>query len=136
MSVTAVDAQNTFTTTIMSKTAQLVATEVSEITREQSLALTRNLVRTSIASIAFVRGLLPDDDFKTINLSGLTVRQIVPNSPDAKLLIQWIEDGIFSALAKNYLDEGTLKSEIIAIVAVEIIFFSSSFLPRSDSRHL
>lgn len=91
----------------MSKVKQQVATEVSEITREQSLALTRNLVRTSIASIAFVRGLLPDDDFKTINLSGLTVRQIVPNSADAKLLIQWIEDGIFSALAKNYLDEGT-----------------------------
>jgi hypothetical protein len=76
-----------------------------QITREQSLVLTRNLLRTSIASICFFRNVLHESDFKQINLSGLSVRQLIPNSDDSKLLIQWIEEGVFAALSKNYLDE-------------------------------
>jgi hypothetical protein len=85
----------------MSKTTQKVA----ELSIEQSKVLTRNLLRTSLATICFFRGLLPDDCFRTHNLSGLSVRQLLPGNEQAQLLLSWLEEGVLQALAKGYLAE-------------------------------
>ena len=84
---------------------QKQATKTTELTIEQSLTLVRNLLRTSISTICFFRGLLPDDCFNMVKLSGLTIRQLLPENNDSKLILNWLEEGVFPSIAKKYIEQ-------------------------------
>ncbi len=62
-------------------------------------------MRTAISSIAYLRNLFPEDCFQERKLTGLTIRSLLPNKPEAMLLINWLERGVFDALDRNYLSD-------------------------------
>mmetsp|Transcript_27982 Transcript_27982/g.109902 ORF Transcript_27982/g.109902 Transcript_27982/m.109902 type:complete len:157 (+) Transcript_27982:321-791(+) len=62
---------------------------------EQSLTLTKNLVRTSISSIAYIRNLFPDDCFTEQHIGGMKLQKLTgSDNGEAKLLIKWLEQGV------------------------------------------
>ena len=85
-------------------TAEATATEV------QSLAVIRNLLRLVISQILYARGCLPESDFETKDVEGMRVGSLggPEISKTAETLIEWIEQGIFSALSKHFLEKAVL----------------------------
>lgn len=73
------------------------------VTYQQSLVLVRNLIRTAISSICYIRHLFPENNFVDRILSGLNIKTLLPNSPETKLVIDWLEQGVFDALEKKFL---------------------------------
>ena len=86
----------------------------TEITLERSEILTRNLIRSAIATLCWLRQIFPDICFEDKVMAGLTVKKF--RSPEASSLSpdhpmqlsnrvrEWIEEGVFEALRKRYLD--------------------------------
>ncbi|KAL9658557.1 hypothetical protein ABK040_006096 [Willaertia magna] len=74
-----------------------------QITHEESLTLVRNLMRTAISSISYLRNLFPEDCFQDRTISGIQIKSLIPSNPEAKTLIDWLEKGVFEALKKKYL---------------------------------
>ncbi|KAA6376868.1 MAG: putative meiotic specific asynaptic protein, partial [Streblomastix strix] len=84
-------------------TMQMQAIANQSVTEQQSLVLVRNLIRTAISSIAYIRHIFPEDCFSDRLLSGLSVKTLLPSSSESKLVMQWLEQGVFEALEKKYL---------------------------------
>lgn len=84
------------------KQARKVETEA--VTQVQSLALMKNLVRTAISSIAYLRNLFPESSFKNQRITGMHVKMLKASTDESRLLIKWMELGVFDALEKRFLD--------------------------------
>ena len=69
----------------------------------QSFTLVENLMRLTIANVAFLRNLLPSNCFQSATLSGVRVQRLVPGNREASVLSEWLENGVFDALRKRYL---------------------------------
>jgi len=83
------------------------------VNQAQSLAVMKNLLRSGIASIAYIRGLFPEDDFAERKIGDYNVKTIIPKQGnDAMVLNEWLEKGVFDALSKQYLD--TIVFEVFA----------------------
>jgi meiosis-specific protein len=72
-------------------------------------------VRISISSICYIRDLFPRDCFKNKQYGTVDIHQlqgarkeesgdVMVTHPDAFLLTQWLEQGVFTALEKEYLN--------------------------------
>ncbi|KAL0210898.1 hypothetical protein P9112_009196 [Eukaryota sp. TZLM1-RC] len=86
-------------------TAQAVRTSTESVTSGQSLILVRNLMRTAISSVCYLRNLFPEDCFEDRPLAGLTIKSLLSTVPEAKTIVSWLEYGVFEALQKKYLKE-------------------------------
>ena len=51
---------------------QAIKPQTKEITRQESQVLVRNLIRTSISTICYLRNLFPDESFQQRSLVGKT----------------------------------------------------------------
>jgi len=71
--------------------AQQLKTE--NVTAEQSVTLMKNLFRTSISTICYLRDLFPEDCFKEKRLTDITIQTLDPkcDNAEATLLIEWLE---------------------------------------------
>ncbi|KAG2375185.1 hypothetical protein C9374_010189 [Naegleria lovaniensis] len=85
----------------MSSTAQQSRTQ--SVTYEESLTLMRNLMRTAISSVCYLRNIFPEDCFQDKSLSGINIKSLQPANDEARTLIDWLEKGVFEALKKKYL---------------------------------
>eukprot|EP01119_Soliformovum_irregulare_P026254 TRINITY_DN9983_c0_g1_i1.p2 TRINITY_DN9983_c0_g1~~TRINITY_DN9983_c0_g1_i1.p2 ORF type:complete len:594 (+),score=203.61 TRINITY_DN9983_c0_g1_i1:2028-3809(+) len=72
-------------------------------TETQSLVMMRNLLRTAISTITYVRGLFPEDCFSDRLLAGVNIKSLLPTSEEANLLCRWLEEGVFEALNHKFL---------------------------------
>ncbi|KAH0790817.1 Hop1 [Histomonas meleagridis] len=88
----------------MTRLAQKTRQATDTCTEVQSMTLVRNIIRSSISSISYLRYLFPEDNFTDTNLAGLKIKSLVPNSnPEIEALTNWIEKGAFDALQHHYL---------------------------------
>lgn len=89
----------------MSKTRQKVRTV--GLNKVQSLTLLKNLVRTSVSCVSFIRNLFPEECFSAKDMSGVTINTLKRGSgnKDAEEMMNWLEQGVFEALEKEYLNE-------------------------------
>ncbi|KAJ3235191.1 HORMA domain-containing protein 1 [Chytriomyces hyalinus] len=86
------------------QTAASTTTATTTATRLESLQLTQNLLRSSIATIAYLRGLFPEQDFDQSLFNGMSLKRMkkgVSNRMDS--LCDALEAGCFDALQKGYL---------------------------------
>ena len=76
----------------------------------QSVALMRNLMRINVSQIVYTRGSFPASDFETRDVNMLRVQSLGGEhcSETAKTLISWLEDGIFDAISRGYLEKAIL----------------------------
>ena len=65
---------------MMRNVQQQQSVEQTNITRTQSISLVKNLIRTAISSIAYVRNLFPQDCFEERSLSGVNLQTLRPQS--------------------------------------------------------
>ena len=72
-------------------------------TAQESLVLVRNMMRTSVSTVAYLRGVFPDEAFGDRRVSGLNVKTLLPNCEDSRTVCDWLEKGVFDALQKQYL---------------------------------
>ena len=79
----------------------------------------RNLFRTTISSISYIRNLFPDNCFTDRILTGVPIKTLRPITDESKLMCKWLEEGVFDTLTKKYLktiifaieDEGNILKE-------------------------
>lgn len=76
-----------------------------EITEQESLLLTRNLLRIAIFNISYIRGLFPEKYFTDKNIPALEmkIKKLMPMDAESRRLIDWMEKGVYDALRKKYL---------------------------------
>ncbi|KAI3467705.1 hypothetical protein Pfo_024368 [Paulownia fortunei] len=77
----------------------------SEITEQDSLLLTRNLLRIAIFNISYIRGLFPEKYFndKSVPALDMKIKKLMPMDAESRRLIDWMEKGVYDALQKKYL---------------------------------
>ncbi|KAE9617359.1 putative HORMA domain, winged helix-turn-helix DNA-binding domain-containing protein [Lupinus albus] len=80
----------------------------AEITEQDSLLLTRNLLRIAIFNISYIRGLFPEKYFndKSVPALEMKIKKLMPLDADSRRLIDWMEKGtfrVYDALQKRYL---------------------------------
>ncbi|XP_075112407.1 meiosis-specific protein ASY1-like [Nicotiana tabacum] len=77
----------------------------SEITEQDSLLLTRNLLRIALFNITYVRGLFPENYFsdKSVPALEMKIKKLMPMDAESRRLIDWMEKGVYDALQKKYL---------------------------------
>ncbi|KAM0946583.1 putative HORMA domain-containing protein [Dioscorea sansibarensis] len=78
----------------------------SEITEQDSLLLTRNLLRIAIYNISYIRGLFPEKYFNDKSVPALgqmKIKKLMPMDAESRRLIDWMEKGVYDALQKKYL---------------------------------
>ncbi|KAG9139335.1 hypothetical protein Leryth_011333 [Lithospermum erythrorhizon] len=77
----------------------------AEITEQDSLLLTRNLLRIAIFNISYIRGLFPEKYFSDKNVPALEmkIKKLMPLDDESRRLIDWMEKGVYDALQKKYL---------------------------------
>ncbi|XP_004502295.1 meiosis-specific protein ASY1 [Cicer arietinum] len=77
----------------------------AEITEQDSLLLTRNLLRIAIFNISYIRGLFPEKYFndKTVPALEMKIKKLLPVDAESRRLIDWMEKGVYDALQKKYL---------------------------------
>ncbi|KAL7069057.1 HORMA domain-containing protein [Cryptosporidium serpentis] len=63
----------------------------------------RNTIRTAVSSVAYLRNLFDEEAFEDKNVSGLQLKVLRPFNKESKLILNWLEDGVFDALEKEYL---------------------------------
>jgi hypothetical protein len=66
-------------------------TQTSIPTEQQSLVMMRNLLRTAISSISYIRGLFDEHCFSDRVLTGVHIKTLDPKTPESKLLCKWLE---------------------------------------------
>ena len=68
------------------------------------MTLVKNILRTSISSIAYLRYLFPEESFQDTQLAGLKIKSLARKSnPEVSALCDWMEQGVFDAIEKKYL---------------------------------
>ncbi|KAI3985323.1 hypothetical protein MKX01_033637 [Papaver californicum] len=110
----------------------------SEITEQDSLLLTRNLLRIAIFNISYIRGLFPENYFndKLVPALEMKIKKLMPIDAESRRLIDWMEKGVYDALQNKYLK--TLLfciSEAIDGPMIEEYAFSFSY-SNSDSEEV
>ncbi|KAK2636789.1 hypothetical protein Ddye_031581 [Dipteronia dyeriana] len=77
----------------------------AEITEQDSLLLTRNLLRIAIFNISYIRGLFPEKYFndKSVPALEMKIKKLMPMDGESRRLIDWMEKGVYDALQKKYL---------------------------------
>ncbi|XAR48175.1 hypothetical protein NMG60_11030910 [Bertholletia excelsa] len=113
----------------------------SEVTEQDSLLLTRNLLRIAIFNISYIRGLFPEKYFndKSVPALEMKIKKLMPMDIESRRLIDWMEKGmlsVYDALQKKYLR--TLLfciCEAIEGPMIEEYAFSFSY-SSSDSREI
>ncbi|KAK3133778.1 hypothetical protein QOZ80_6AG0540890 [Eleusine coracana subsp. coracana] len=80
-------------------------TKEAEITEQDSLLLTRNLLRIAIYNISYIRGLFPEKYFndKSVPALEMKIKKLMPMDAESRRLIDWMEKGVYDALQKKYL---------------------------------
>ncbi|KAL3523167.1 hypothetical protein ACH5RR_016001 [Cinchona calisaya] len=110
----------------------------SEITEQDSLLLTRNLLRIAIFNISYIRGLFPEKYFndKSVPALEMKIKKLMPMDAESRRLIDWMEKGVYDALQKKY-----LKTLLFCVCEtfdgpmIEEYAFSFSY-PNSDSQEV
>ncbi|KAK9757182.1 hypothetical protein RND81_01G146300 [Saponaria officinalis] len=110
----------------------------AEITEQDSLLLTRNLLRIAIYNISYIRGLFPEKYFndKSVPALEMKIKKLLPLDAESRRLIDWMEKGVYDALQKKYLK--TLLFSICQAITgptIEEYTFSFSY-PNSDSQEV
>ncbi|GAB2220398.1 hypothetical protein Drorol1_Dr00008048 [Drosera rotundifolia] len=77
----------------------------SEITEQDSLLLTRNLLRIAIFNISYIRGLFPEKYYsdKFVPALEMKIKKLLPVDPESRRLLDWMEKGVYDSLQKKYL---------------------------------
>ncbi|CAA7027720.1 unnamed protein product [Microthlaspi erraticum] len=77
----------------------------AEITEQDSLLLTRNLLRIAIFNISYIRGLFPEKYFndKSVPALDMKIKKLMPMDGESRRLIDWMEKGVYDALQRKYL---------------------------------
>ncbi|XP_021761559.1 meiosis-specific protein ASY1-like [Chenopodium quinoa] len=110
----------------------------AEITEQESLLLTRNLLRIAIFNISYIRGLFPEKYFNDKNVPALEmkIKKLMPMDPESRRLIDWMEKGVYDALQNKYLR--TLLFSICEAIdgpIIEEYAFSFSY-PNAQSQEV
>ncbi|KAF0521017.1 HORMA domain-containing protein 1 [Gigaspora margarita] len=74
------------------------------VTQTQSLTIVKQLLKTSLSSITYLRGLFPEDNYEDYQVGSLILKHLKRDySQEANSLLDWLEAGIFDALDHQHL---------------------------------
>ncbi|XP_020988149.1 meiosis-specific protein ASY1 isoform X2 [Arachis duranensis] len=106
----------------------------AEITEQDSLLLTRNLLRIAIFNISYIRGLFPEKYFndKSVPALEMKIKKLMPLDAESRRLIDWMEKGVYDALQKKYL-KTLLFCVCEAVDGPMIEEYAFFFIYQSDS---
>ncbi|PPD69734.1 hypothetical protein GOBAR_DD33389 [Gossypium barbadense] len=116
----------------------------AEITEQDSLLLTRNLLRIAIFNISYIRGLFPENYFndKSVPALEMKIKKLMPLDAESRRLIDWMEKGkLFSFDSSLLFPKKYLKTLLFCIcesidgAMIEEYSFSFSY-SNSDAQEV
>ena len=113
-----------------------IACASETMTREGSLSMVRNMIRLNFANIAYARGLFPEDCFRTQEIHALKLKTLggKRQCEQASQFMAWVEDGVFDALNRGFLERCVLLVSDERGVAIEGWSLSVEWLTDEDGR--
>eukprot|EP00371_Babesia_bovis_P001093 XP_001609740.1 HORMA domain containing protein [Babesia bovis T2Bo] len=78
---------------------------MSKINSQESANVLRNFVKVGISSIAYLRNLFAECAFEDTVVGGLQLKRLTRAVPESAALLDWIDEGVFDAMGKEYLKE-------------------------------
>ncbi|KAL1529946.1 hypothetical protein AB1Y20_000874 [Prymnesium parvum] len=87
-----------------------VATAPEVVTPQVSLSMVRNMIRLNFCSIAYARSLFPADCFKAQEIGGNRFKTLGGKklTDQSKTFLSWVEQGVFDALNRGFLERCVL----------------------------
>ncbi|CAG8472663.1 1663_t:CDS:10 [Paraglomus occultum] len=80
------------------------AFETESINALQSLTIIHQLLKTSLSSITYLRGLFPEETYENYQIGSLVLKNLKRDcNREANSLLDWLEKGIYDALHRHYL---------------------------------
>eukprot|EP01063_Lacrimia_lanifica_P000579 TRINITY_DN1030_c0_g1_i8.p1 TRINITY_DN1030_c0_g1~~TRINITY_DN1030_c0_g1_i8.p1 ORF type:complete len:525 (+),score=151.55 TRINITY_DN1030_c0_g1_i8:73-1647(+) len=73
------------------------------VSAQESMVLVRNLMRTSVSTVTYLRNVFPEDSYTDRVISGVGIKSLVANNDETRTVIDWLEKGVFDALQKQFL---------------------------------
>ncbi|KAH9618153.1 hypothetical protein KSS87_002037 [Heliosperma pusillum] len=91
----------------------------AEITEQDSLLLTRNLLRIAIYNISYIRGLFPEKYFndKSVPALEMKIKKLLPLDAESRRLIDWMEKGECSLNLRFYVKKFVYVANRIVILS-------------------
>ena len=70
----------------------------------------RNLLRTGISTVAYLRDLFPEEDFVDMKFNKMAMKQLKgAEGSEANEFSRWLEHGVFKALEKKWVEKVSLS---------------------------
>ncbi|CAN6224004.1 unnamed protein product [Urochloa humidicola] len=78
-------------------------TKEAEITEQDSLLLTRNLLRIAIYNISYIRELFHKEYFsgKLVPALEMKIKKLMPMDAESRMLIDWMGKGVYDLCKRN-----------------------------------
>lgn len=65
----------------------------------------QDMIISTFGTVGYLRNLFPENNFEDVNVAGLSLKKIKKGiSAEADTVLDWIEQGVFDALEKKYLE--------------------------------
>ncbi|ORM41402.1 HORMA domain-containing protein 1 [Babesia sp. Xinjiang] len=100
---------------------------MSTISSQESANVLRNFVKVGVSSITYLRNLFVESAFEDTVIGGLQLKRLTRAIPESAALLDWIEDGVFDAMSREYLKHLVLSIHNSEHVALESYTFSLQY---------
>ncbi|CDR95054.1 HORMA domain containing protein, putative [Babesia bigemina] len=106
---------------------------MSTISSQESANVLRNFVKVGVSSIAYLRNLFAESVFEDTVIGGLQLKRLTRSVPESAALLDWIDDGVFDAMGREYLKHLVVSIHNSEHLALETYTFSLQYGSDEDS---
>ncbi|GBE61728.1 HORMA domain containing protein, putative [Babesia ovata] len=106
---------------------------MSTINSQESANVLRNFVKVGVSSIAYLRNLFAESVFEDTVIGGLQLKRLTRSVPESAALLDWIDDGVFDAMGREYLKHLVVSIHNSEHLALETYTFSLQYGNDEDS---
>ncbi|GIX64638.1 HORMA domain protein, putative [Babesia caballi] len=108
---------------------------MSTISSQESANVLRNFVKVGVSSIAYLRNLFAESVFEDTVIGGLQLKRLTRSIPESAALLDWIDHGVFDAMAREYLRQLVVSIHNSDHVALESYTFSLQYGGPADGEY-
>ncbi|ETW34993.1 hypothetical protein PFTANZ_04304 [Plasmodium falciparum Tanzania (2000708)] len=97
------------------------------LTKNDSINMLKNIVKLGISLVTYLRNLFEENAYEEVCINELKLKRLLPINPQAHMIINWLEKGVFEAIEKEYLRILILDINDIYDNTIECYKFSFSY---------
>ncbi|CRG97482.1 HORMA domain protein, putative [Plasmodium gallinaceum] len=102
-------------------------TQNEALTKQDSVNMLKNIIKLGISLVTYLRNLFEENAYEEVCIQELKLKRLLPINPQANMIINWLEKGVFDAIEKEYLRILILDINDIYDNTIECYKFSFSY---------